>query len=48
MQQQSGSVKSDFELKRFLDERLLDELERDGLFKKLSSQRPQISVSAAR
>ena len=37
MQQQSGGAKSDFEPKRFLDESLLDELERDGFFKKLAS-----------
>ena len=37
MQQQSGGTKSDFEPKRFLDESLLDELERDGFFKKLAS-----------
>ena len=34
MQQQSGGAKSDFELKRFLDESLIDELEREGFFKK--------------
>ncbi|MBM4298734.1 MAG: hypothetical protein FJ143_13435 [Deltaproteobacteria bacterium] len=37
MQQQSGGAKGDFDQKRFLDESLLDELERDGFFKKLAA-----------
>jgi NitT/TauT family transport system substrate-binding protein len=36
MQQQASGAKSDFELKRFLDESLIDELERDGFFKKFA------------
>ncbi len=34
IQQQSTGSKSDFELKRFLDESIIDELEREGFFKK--------------
>jgi ABC-type nitrate/sulfonate/bicarbonate transport system substrate-binding protein len=34
MQQQSGGAKSDFEIKRYLDESVIDELEREGFFKK--------------
>ena len=37
MQKQTGGAKADYELKRFLDESLLDELEREGFFKKLAS-----------
>lgn len=36
MQQQSGGSKADFELKRFLDESVIDELEREGFFKKFA------------
>ena len=38
IQQQSGGSKSDFELKRFLDESIIDELEREGFFKKFTSK----------
>lgn len=38
IQAQSPSSKSDFELKRFLDETIIDELEREGFFKKLPSK----------
>jgi NitT/TauT family transport system substrate-binding protein len=34
MQQQSGGAKSDYEIKRYLDESVIDELEREGFFKK--------------
>ena len=34
MQQQSGGAKNDYELRRFLDESVIDELEREGFFKK--------------
>ena len=34
MQQQSGGAKGDFEIKRYLDESVIDELEREGFFKK--------------
>ena len=34
MQQQSGGAKADFEIKRYLDESVIDELEREGFFKK--------------
>jgi len=34
MQQQSGGGKGDFEIKRYLDESVIDELEREGFFKK--------------
>ena len=34
MQQQSGGAKGDFEVKRFLDESVVDELEREGFFKR--------------
>jgi NitT/TauT family transport system substrate-binding protein len=39
MQQQSGGSKSDYELKRFLDESLLDELEREGFYKKVAGSK---------
>ena len=38
IQQQSPGSKSDFELKRFLDESIIDELEREGFFKKFTSK----------
>jgi len=34
MQQQSGCARSDFEIKRYLDESVIDELDREGFFKK--------------
>ena len=34
MQQQTVGAKSDFEVKRFLDESVVDELEREGFFKR--------------
>ncbi|MEO6163991.1 MAG: ABC transporter substrate-binding protein [Candidatus Binatia bacterium] len=38
MQQQTGRPKSDFELARFIDESVLDELEKEGFFKKLEME----------
>jgi hypothetical protein len=38
IQQQSGGSKSDFEVKRFLDESIIDELEREGFFKKFTGK----------
>ena len=38
MQQQSGGAKSDYELRRFLDESVIDELEREGFFKKFPTR----------
>ena len=38
IQAQSPGSKSDFELKRFLDESIIDELEREGFFKKLPAK----------
>jgi hypothetical protein len=37
MQQQSGGAKGDFEIKRYLDESVIDELEREGFFKNFRS-----------
>ena len=37
VQLQTGAPKTDFELERFLDESIIDELEREGFFKKISS-----------
>jgi hypothetical protein len=39
IQQQSGGAKSDFEFGRFVDESIIDEMEREGFFKKISSDR---------
>ena len=36
MQQQSGGARSDYEIKRYLDESVIDELEREGFFKKFT------------
>ena len=36
IQQQSGDAKSDFEFGRFVDESIIDQLERDGFFKRIS------------
>jgi ABC-type nitrate/sulfonate/bicarbonate transport system substrate-binding protein len=36
IQQQSGGARSDFEFGRFVDESIIDELERDGFFKRMS------------
>jgi ABC-type nitrate/sulfonate/bicarbonate transport system substrate-binding protein len=37
IQQQTGRPKSEFEMGRFVDESLIDELEREGFFKKIAS-----------
>jgi NitT/TauT family transport system substrate-binding protein len=37
-QQQTGRPKSDFEMSRFVDESVIDELERDGFFKRIDSK----------
>ena len=39
IQQQSGGAKSDFEFGRFVDESIIDELEREGFFKKISTDK---------
>jgi ABC-type nitrate/sulfonate/bicarbonate transport system substrate-binding protein len=39
VQQQTGGAKTDFELTRFLDESIIDDLEREGFFKSLSNQK---------
>jgi len=36
IQQQTGEAKTEFELGRFLDESIIDELEREGFFKKIA------------
>jgi NitT/TauT family transport system substrate-binding protein len=36
IQQQTGKPKSEFEMSRFVDESLIDELEREGFFKKIA------------
>lgn len=36
IQQQTGGSKADFQLERFLDESIIDDLERDGFFKKIA------------
>ena len=41
IQQQTGKPKSEFELGRFLDESIIDELEREGFFKTIAKGRPQ-------
>ena len=38
IQQQSGGAKSDFEFGRFVDESIIDELEREGFFKRISQK----------
>jgi len=38
MQEETGRPKAEFELHRFLDESILDELEKEGFFKKLESE----------
>jgi ABC-type nitrate/sulfonate/bicarbonate transport system substrate-binding protein len=38
IQEETGRPKADFELNRFLDESVLDELERESFFKKLESE----------
>ena len=38
IQEETGRPRSEFELNRFLDESVLDELEKEGFFKKLESQ----------
>jgi NitT/TauT family transport system substrate-binding protein len=39
IQQQTGGAKADFELGRFLDESILDDLEREGFFKRIAKDR---------
>jgi hypothetical protein len=41
IQEETGRPKSEFDLNRFLDESVLDELEREGFFKKLESEYTQ-------
>ena len=41
IQQQTGRPKSEFEMSRFVDESVIDELERDGFFKKIDSRTTQ-------
>lgn len=36
IQQQTGAPKADFEMERFLDESIIDDLEREGFFKKIA------------
>jgi ABC-type nitrate/sulfonate/bicarbonate transport system substrate-binding protein len=36
IQQQTGGSKADFQLERFLDESIIDDLEREGFFKKIA------------
>ncbi len=38
IQEETGRPKAEFELSRFLDESVLDELEKEGFFKKLASE----------
>ena len=38
IQEETGRPKAEFELNRFLDESVLDELDREGFFKKLESE----------
>jgi ABC-type nitrate/sulfonate/bicarbonate transport system substrate-binding protein len=38
IQQQTGGSKADFRLERFLDESIIDELEREGFFKKIAKE----------
>ena len=38
IQEETGRPKVEFELNRFLDESVLDELERESFFKKLESE----------
>jgi hypothetical protein len=37
VQEETGRPKAEFDIKRFLDESVIDELEKDGFFKKLAS-----------
>jgi ABC-type nitrate/sulfonate/bicarbonate transport system substrate-binding protein len=41
VQQQTGEAKTEFELGRFLDESIIDELEREGFFKKMAKDSPK-------
>jgi ABC-type nitrate/sulfonate/bicarbonate transport system substrate-binding protein len=41
IQEETGRPKAEFELNRFLDESVLDELEKEGFFKKLESEYPR-------
>jgi NitT/TauT family transport system substrate-binding protein len=38
IQQQTGEAKTEFEMGRFLDESIIDELEREGFFKKIAKE----------
>jgi hypothetical protein len=38
IQEETGRPKAEFELNRFLDESVLDELDREGFFKNLESE----------
>jgi hypothetical protein len=38
MQQQKGKGKADFNVSRIIDESLIDELQKEGFFKKLESR----------
>jgi hypothetical protein len=38
IQEETGRPKAEFQLDRFLDESVLDELEKEGFFKKLESE----------
>jgi NitT/TauT family transport system substrate-binding protein len=40
-QQQTGRPKADFEMSRFVDESIIDELEREGFFKRIDQKSPQ-------
>jgi NitT/TauT family transport system substrate-binding protein len=40
VQQQTGKPKSEFEMSRFVDESVIDELEREGFFKRITDKNP--------
>ena len=41
VQEETGRPKAEFDIKRFLDESVIDELENEGFFKKLESESPR-------
>ena len=41
IQQQTGRPRSEFEMSRFVDESIIDELEREGFFKRIDSKATQ-------
>jgi hypothetical protein len=41
IQEETGRPKAEFEISRFLDESVIDELEKEGFFKKLESDYPR-------